>query len=185
MSAVDIAAIRERLAAATPGPWLVYPYDEGLVVSDVIINGIVEVARVDSPGPHDGGLDDAAYDDLDLIANAPSDLAALCDEVERLRAQEVTLIALAQLVRRYNELVEDAEFGSRPIRGPEPETFTVLMRRVGDIVDHYASENPDLLGRVSAEIDALTPCGRCAGNGLRYMSTSVCDGCQGTGTVTS
>lgn len=79
----DIASIRARIAAATPGPWTAewsdddqwwqitgQPHDDGghwLVCP--------EVATSDEP---DGT-------EADLIAHAPADLAALCDEVEVLR----------------------------------------------------------------------------------------------------
>lgn len=79
MSTLHIEAIRKRLEAATPGPWINRPY------------GVIQ--RVPS-APEDGYIvlwDDEARskglgtENFDLIANAPEDIAFLLAEVERLR----------------------------------------------------------------------------------------------------
>jgi hypothetical protein len=84
----DIAAIRARLAAATPGPWRVHSRGDVALIDP---RQWPAWAVADDP---DGGEDDferlvaeATAADADLIAHAPTDLAALLDEVERLRAQ--------------------------------------------------------------------------------------------------
>lgn len=72
MSRPDIPAIRARVAAATPGPWTF----DGYYIEGPNGEYICEVI-------HAGGGDP----DTDLIANAPSDLTNLCDEVDGLRAE--------------------------------------------------------------------------------------------------
>lgn len=76
---LDLQPIKARLAAATPGPWTASP--------NVQPRGVAAVAEVNtvlvlSSGPLYG----SPAQDADLIANAPTDLAALVAEVERLRA---------------------------------------------------------------------------------------------------
>jgi len=60
MNADELAAIRRRLDAATPGPW----------------HGVGDKVRATAA--------DALIEDNILIANAPADLAALLDDAERL-----------------------------------------------------------------------------------------------------
>ena len=62
MSTLDLEPIKERLAAATPGPW-----DFHIIPPEI------------------GGMGTGA--DAEFIANAPEDIAALIAEVERLRGQ--------------------------------------------------------------------------------------------------
>ena len=92
---LDLEAIRARLASATPGPWKASTDDAG----DVVVWGPDEdwLANVGNWARQHLGIDadaaarqfvetrDAA--DATLIAHAPTDLAALCDEVERLRGE--------------------------------------------------------------------------------------------------
>lgn len=84
MTQERLNAIRARVDYATPGPWeaggrCVFannphrPYDAYAVVSDEVANGVCGVAISRTP-------------DVDLIANAPQDLADLLAEVARLRA---------------------------------------------------------------------------------------------------
>lgn len=103
---IDTAAIRARVAAATPGPWQVWAgrlsifanvseETPGSICGDPVCE--VEMYRCSDrdPDPDDTecGCDEEGcktcrpvqHADADLIAHAPSDLAALCDEVERLR----------------------------------------------------------------------------------------------------
>lgn len=77
--------IKERLAAATPGPWNVL-YDDGSLHGTpeeyfVNFDAHRDTTNIDRPA-------DAAF-----IANAPSDIAYLLAEVERLRAALVPLKA--------------------------------------------------------------------------------------------
>lgn len=67
---IDLEAIKARLAAATSEPWKLLGGGEYIYPIGVLVT------------PDDGGVNDA---DAALIVNAPSDLAALIAEVERLR----------------------------------------------------------------------------------------------------
>lgn len=75
---IDIAAIRARVAAATPGPWA--REDDG--DDYVAFAPGAEICRI----PHGQDAEECA----NLIAHAPADLAALCDEVERLTEENRT-----------------------------------------------------------------------------------------------
>jgi hypothetical protein len=77
---INLDAIKDRLAAATPGPWFGH--------ADDLIGGWC-VRTVDTP-PSEGPGEVASFireEDADLIANAPTDLAALIAEVDWLRPQ--------------------------------------------------------------------------------------------------
>ena len=82
------AAIEARLAAATPGPWSfhILPQPVGITAATIHSeHGPRETCwTVDLP-PEIGGM--GTDKDAELIAHAPSDLAALLAEVERLRGQ--------------------------------------------------------------------------------------------------
>ena len=71
-----VQTIRVRLKAATPGPW------EISVVTPQH-NDIAVVRGIQIRGPYKAV---ACKDDAALIAHAPTDLAFLCDQVERLLA---------------------------------------------------------------------------------------------------
>lgn len=78
----DLDAIRERWASATPGPWAVHPYD-----ADPAGFKEIHVPRTDGSrgAPIVGGFATTAT--AEAIAAAPTDVAALVAEVERLRAK--------------------------------------------------------------------------------------------------
>jgi hypothetical protein len=78
---LDLSPIKARLAAATPGPWMRDIQDMGpnYVGACLYPHGIPNT-EVIYP-------EDAREEDIDLIANAPQDLAALVAEVERLRGE--------------------------------------------------------------------------------------------------
>ncbi len=91
MSAPDLDAIKARLVAATPGPWVAGwagdPADGFAEAAplNVIAFNQGEVADV---SPHQGNHADTweqALSNADLMAHARVDLAALVTEVERLR----------------------------------------------------------------------------------------------------
>lgn len=83
---LDIEPIKARLAAATPGPWSPRHAGHGSHVT----TGRYDVAwcgttfGVDRNGTY-GREGAGCVADAELIANAPTDLAALIAEVERLR----------------------------------------------------------------------------------------------------
>jgi hypothetical protein len=75
---LDISAIRQRIEKATPGEWEV----ELDSCSECRKNGESEYnIKQLSQGCHGQFTEEV---DADLIAHAPADLRALCDEVERL-----------------------------------------------------------------------------------------------------
>lgn len=74
---LDIEPIKARLAAATPGPW------QTIVTVETDIGTEHLVTEADMDASCIGTSPQAA--DADLIAHAPTDLAALIAEVERLR----------------------------------------------------------------------------------------------------
>ena len=83
MSTLDLEPIKERLAAATPGPWKAKEdsWDGYSVVIDDSGPGVSIIAEQIGQGEDEG------RGDAEMIAHAPSDLAALVAEVERLRAE--------------------------------------------------------------------------------------------------
>ncbi|MCT1459889.1 hypothetical protein M3G03_10135 [Aestuariimicrobium sp. p3-SID1156] len=95
MTDLDLDPIRALLAAATPGPW----YSEWVPDDDwIVVYGQPHGAYV---CPEVCTLTDDA--DAGLIAAAPHLLAALVDEVERLRAE----LAAAREVRHGCPLDSD------------------------------------------------------------------------------
>ena len=77
MTPAELSAIRARLDAATPGNWKRF----GVVIStdlDLPQPLVVEACSEDRT---------QAENDVEFIANAPTDLRALMDEVERLTAE--------------------------------------------------------------------------------------------------
>ena len=88
----DLAAIRARVAAATPGPWeaavcrqSVFDGSDWCGVAPVPLQGtrwgVCLTGRMGAPE------EGQSIADAELIAHAPTDLLALCAEVERLRAE--------------------------------------------------------------------------------------------------
>lgn len=71
---INLNAIKARLAAATPGPWRRGDNRDGRGSATIYARRVVVVRYVDNAR------------DAILIANAPTDIAALIAEVERLRA---------------------------------------------------------------------------------------------------
>ena len=89
---LDLDPIKARLAAATPGRW---------IWSRVEVWGRVAKIHDIHILPNLASLSSTQQDeaDADLIAHAPADLAALVDEVERLRAENTLLIVEAENLR--------------------------------------------------------------------------------------
>ena len=84
MMTSKIDEIKDRLAKATPGPWKAFKTTDGrklLGIGDANAEGVFDVGF----GVwRDGDERDA---NADLIANSPSDIQYLLDEVERLEQQ--------------------------------------------------------------------------------------------------
>jgi hypothetical protein len=89
---MDLEPIKKRLAAATPGPWRAqefdsYPGDEGSAIVGGYSVGLVAYAVRPDFGAA-SGYDEAQCDrDAQFIAHAPTDIAALIAEVEKLKAK--------------------------------------------------------------------------------------------------
>lgn len=124
---LDIQPIKDRLAAATPGPWRCVRDDPNeYVISIATVNDEILITM-----PNDV-VCSTPEDDADLIANAPADLAALVAEVERLRAQ------IDELVNPENaELVSfvDGAFAFHS------EVFRTLLAGLVMMLDKAGAEN--------------------------------------------
>lgn len=72
----DIAAIRARLEAATPGPWKATASGVSTPIGE--LDFLPGIAEADQPGWSVADMDAAA----DFIAHAPSDIAALLQALE-------------------------------------------------------------------------------------------------------
>jgi hypothetical protein len=111
MTKEQIDAIRARLDAATPGPWEArqwYGNDDGGWAAI----GPHHESRDWNDDEPESDLHELAKRDAALIANAPADLRALLDEVERLTKREDELVkqVVAQIgfIGRQAEWREDA-----------------------------------------------------------------------------
>ena len=86
MSTLDLEPIKERLAAATPGPWRVWTDPDPTKVRATAVE--TAWCHGDIEGDTELITDYLPTDaDAEMIAHAPSDLAALVAEVEQLRAE--------------------------------------------------------------------------------------------------
>ena len=104
---IDLEAIKDRLAAATPGPWVVRFEPDA--------DGCDDYWRIEMPTENGGHRTQMANprheewtperrEDWVLIANAPADLAALIAEVEELRAElELKSAAIGGMLTRTTE----------------------------------------------------------------------------------
>jgi len=83
---LDLEAIKARIAKATPGPWewSIRP-KRHMLVSPLSARGFLTV--LETQGDVEADYPCAKDADRDLIQHAPTDLAALVAEVERLRAE--------------------------------------------------------------------------------------------------
>lgn len=102
---LDLDPMKERVDKATPGPWTNKRYRVGTVATDWTVGTC-------------NGLNDA-----ELIAHAPTDLAALIAEVERLRAQ-VTILTQDHLwetgaVERVRALHKPIRWYTEPCDHPD------------------------------------------------------------------
>lgn len=84
MTDIDTAAIEARLASATPGPWV--RIGQYVAAPTIGCNCAAPPEYGHEPNCGAEPIAQAGDNDADLIAHAPTDLRALLDEVERLRA---------------------------------------------------------------------------------------------------
>lgn len=78
---LDLDAIRERLEAATPGPWTAHDWPEQDLYGDKVRDRTGLLVAQTWPGP-------PSYSEqanAEFIAHSRTDVAALLDEVDRLR----------------------------------------------------------------------------------------------------
>src|SRR5690606_21978359 len=99
MTPEQLAAIRARAEAATPGPW--HDDQDGMVYSTcqpgcaVVINDI-----------------DLAVEDAEFIAHAREDIPALVAEVERLQVELARVRPVVEAARMaLDDLLSDANYG--------------------------------------------------------------------------
>jgi len=143
----DVSAIRARLSKATPGLWqLDGPFwwrggDANPDCTTVITAGDNRMAVAVLPEDHD--RQPTADADADLIAHAPTDLAALLAEVERLRTIEsVTEIRFRN---QHNRIVAAESDAARS------RSLADIERELGDEIDMRLSAEVE---RQAAVIDA-------------------------------
>lgn len=86
MNADQLAAIRRRLDAATPGPWRGVGDQVRATAADALIEDDILVAYYTGHDHRLGLKTTGVAADVDLIANAPADLDALLVDAERLNA---------------------------------------------------------------------------------------------------
>lgn len=101
MEAKELEAIRERVKAATPGPWVWEVADATLLAlgraADPIYEGhVLSAHRCGACANTDGLCLWPKQPDAEVIAHAPTDIAALLAEVDRLRAELAQLKAAAR-----------------------------------------------------------------------------------------
>jgi len=141
---IDLEPIKARLAnVATPPPWKAYGPD---ALGRTFVNR--EGATLDHAAIiADTGGGNRAARDADLIAHAPTDLAALIAEVERLRGQlafvacyvstsasgsERCKVALAHLEEEHDMIgLADAYLAGFP----EPASAAVFQSNTGEVID--------------------------------------------------
>lgn len=84
MTDAELAAIRERAAKATPGPWKLH--------DSMRTRGLIDGTGQELLGGYDGSF--PCNEDLAFMAASRMDIPALLEEVERLRKENTELIRL-------------------------------------------------------------------------------------------
>lgn len=99
---IDLDAIKARIAARTPGGWELgdgWVYTDPIYDDDTRLTPIGRAAKFADPERQAAEWERVRHD-LELIAHAPTDLAALVAEVKRLR----TFVDGARLLHRPVEI---------------------------------------------------------------------------------
>ena len=109
-SDIDLAAIRARIAAAPPGPWVGDRLDGSVKYEVLDADGYTIIRGCN--GNHDPSYGVVSeHPDRDgaeeLILGAPADLSALCDEVERLRLAHGELRAAVREFLRVDTALDN------------------------------------------------------------------------------
>ena len=128
MSTLDLAAIRERAEAATPGPWEWQPPSgEAWPIADesLLSPGTGEYVLV-GWGYDASGIDGETAD-REFIAHAREDIPALLDEIDRLNA-------IIQRVREIEREMDEYSHRSGPCTGVncggcQAGRFSTALRR--------------------------------------------------------
>ena len=106
MTALDLAPIKARAAAATEGPWFPETFVQAPVTGTQIPIDKVKIRPVQRTAL-------GSFDRMDgeFIAAARADIPALCDEVERLRKALRDLMEAVDhpMVREVWGMIEDGE----------------------------------------------------------------------------
>ena len=124
----DLAAIRARAAAATPGPWQTaeqagYPeYGENFV-------GNFTGEYLAGVGDIDFGAGDDAEADLAFVLNAPEDVSALLALVDRQAAEVVRLRARVAELEAAAEQDDDEMVRCAALHCPNGEWFAKAAAR--------------------------------------------------------
>lgn len=114
-----LAEIRERLAAATPGPWELYATERNVIAitkgrmrsgyrREIVHWSGFDYSNIDDPGQ--------VRANAALIAHAPSDLAYLLDEIARLiRELEAARSHARRLCVALRAIRDEAAIGGPPL----------------------------------------------------------------------
>jgi NTP pyrophosphatase (non-canonical NTP hydrolase) len=134
---IAFSEARALLANATPGPW----------PSDYVYEAIRHVARncdfITSGTDPDFGWD--RYSDSPLIAAAPRLLAALVDEVERLREENADIESIYIEVRAERERAH-AKHGATSMEAfpvDDMNRLAILMEEVGEVAREFNEARHD------------------------------------------
>jgi hypothetical protein len=152
MTPSELSAIRERLDAATPGPWELW-YGELDWVSVGIDGDTVAECRTHINQQFSGwqNLRNATF-----IQHAPTDLRALLDEVERLRADPLPAAAWVREVERA-AFKRGAEKMQDELAGWADRAYAKALTSDNIRMLPHASPAPDLDPTGDRAFDALQP----------------------------
>lgn len=198
-----ISIIRDRLAKATPGPWYPghlsddnHPCNCNSVSCESYAGTVCYIEPDNGKSVSDGGNDGAppeeAKANLLLIANAPSDLAFLLEQVESKQPTVTTVVALADALRDARQSLINhfydadrplikkidaalSEYNARQSEQSERPSPSDLVKRLKQQADDLG--NCDQLPRAHRdtqyEIDATVPILREAANRIEELEGSL------------
>ncbi len=104
---LDLDPIKQRLAAATPGPWRVKEGQRSLHRGTVEVEEFGRLIETVAEC-YCGGYEGHGRQNAELVAHAPEDLEALIEEVERLRAKDADASAECGIRRKFGWSVQAA-----------------------------------------------------------------------------
>lgn len=156
---VDLEAIKAQLAGRTPGNWELgdgWVYTTPIYDDDRRLTPIGRVAKYADP-ERQAAERDRVQRDLDLIAHAPEDLAALVAEVERLRGDlRATRTALREALL---EADQEAVVTRAEVERLRAVTAAAVEARAAERATHLAkaslTETVSALDRARTANDAL------------------------------